>query len=236
MTDAWSEIMKDASDGVSGEYYIERDDGRIETLKVSDYTLQFSEWSEVERIAMKHVKGRVLDVGCGTGRVALHLQNLGFSVVGVDLAPGAIEGCKKLGLKEAYVMSAERLEFPNSEFDTVILFGDNFGILGDREKIIDMLRTLHRITKPDGIILAASADVKITEDQEHLNYHKMNLSKGRPKGLVRIRVKYKGIIDDWSELWLAMPDEMESVAKEAGWKMRSKYQKGTPYVGILKKS
>ena len=115
MSDAWSEIMKDAADGVSGEYYIERDDGREENLKVSDYTRLFPEWSEPERLALKHVKGRVLDIGCGTGRVVLHLQNLGFSAAGTDLALGAIEACKKLGLKEAYVMSAGALEFPDSE-------------------------------------------------------------------------------------------------------------------------
>lgn len=236
MTDAWSEIMKDAADAVFGEYFIEREDGRLETLMVSDYRAPFSEWSEVERLAIKHVKGRILDIGCRAGRVALHLQNLGFSVVCVDLAPDAIKGCKKLGVKEAYVMSADNLEFPDLEFDTVILFGNNFGILGDEQKIIDMLKTLYRVTKPDGVILAGSSDVKLTDDQEHLNYHEMNLSKGRPKGLVRLRVKYKDITDDWTELRLAMPDEMEFMAKEAGWKMKTIYQKGMLYVGVLTKS
>ena len=236
MTDAWSAIMKDAANGISGEYYIERDDGRIETLQVSDYVSPLSDWSETERLAIKHAKGRVLDIGCGTGRVALHLQNLGFSVVGIDLAPGAIDASKIRGLKEAVVMSADNIKFPDSEFDTAILFGNNFGILGGEGRIIDMLRTLHRITKPDGIILAASADAKITDDQEHLDYHKMNLSKGRPIGLVRIRVKYKDLIDDWFELRLAMPDEMDAMAKQAGWKMKEKYQNGTPYVGVLTKS
>ena len=128
MTDAWSEIMKDAASGVSGEYFIERDDGRIETLQVMEYLNPFEKWCEPERLAMKHVSGRVLDVGCGAGRVALHLQNLGFDVVGIDLAKGAIEACTKLGLKNARVMSADELDFPDSTFDTVILFGNNFGI------------------------------------------------------------------------------------------------------------
>ncbi len=235
MSDAWSEIMKDAAAGVSGEYYIERDDGRVETLQLSDYLSPFTEWSESERLAMKHVKGRVLDIGCGAGRVALHLQSLGFSVIGTDLALGAVDACKKRGLIEAYVMSAEDLKFPDAEFDTVILLGNNFGLLGDEEKIIEMLQTLHRITTSEGIIIAGSADVVVTDDIEHLKYHEMNVSKGKPKGLVRMRVKYKGFIDEWVELRLAMPNEMESMAYRAGWKMTKKYQTGTPYVGVLTK-
>jgi SAM-dependent methyltransferase len=236
MSDAWSEIMKDAVDGVPGEYFIERDDGRIESMQVLDYINPFDNWWEPEQLAMKHVSGKVLDIGCGAGRVALHLQNLGFSVVGVDLAPGAIAACKKRGLIDARVMSADKLDFPDSMFDTVILFGNNFGVLGDETKIIEMLRTLHRITTPEGIILAGSGDVVATDNEEHLNYHELNIAKGRPKGLVRLRTKYKGFVEEWWDLRLAMPHEMEAMAKEAGWNMKKKYQKGVPYVGILSKS
>jgi hypothetical protein len=62
MTDAWSEIMRDAAAGISGQYTIERDDGRIEILDINDYVSPFDKWSEVERLAIKHAKGRVLDV------------------------------------------------------------------------------------------------------------------------------------------------------------------------------
>lgn len=34
--------------------------------------------------------GLVLDVGCGTGRVAAHLRSLGATVVGLDLSPGML--------------------------------------------------------------------------------------------------------------------------------------------------
>ncbi|MHA2026748.1 MAG: class I SAM-dependent methyltransferase [Candidatus Thorarchaeota archaeon] len=236
MTDAWSEIMKDAGSGVSGEYFVERDDGRVETMQVLDYVNTFDKWWEPEQLAMNHVSGKVLDIGCGAGRVALHLQNLGFSVVGTDLARGAIEACKKLGLEDARVMSADELDFPDSTFDTVILLGNNFGILGDEGKIVEMLQKLHRITTPDGIILAGSGDVVATDDKEHLMYHEMNVAKGRPKGFVRLRIKYKDIVDEWSDLRLAMPHEMESMANQAGWIMKKKYQSGVPYVGVLTKS
>lgn len=37
------------------------------------------------------VRGRVLDVGCGTGEHTIHLASLGYDVLGVDLSPEAVE-------------------------------------------------------------------------------------------------------------------------------------------------
>ncbi len=235
MSDPWSEIMMDAAAGVAGEYTIERDDGRIETLQVLDYNRPLLEWSECERLAIQHAAGKVLDIGCGAGRVLLHLQNLGHEVVGIDLAQGAVEACKRRGITEVHVMSAKEIDFPEATFDTVVMFGNNFGILGNDENIIDMLRTLHRITTPQGKILAGSADVVKTNDQEHLDYHMLNVSRNRPKGLIRLRVAYKGLVDEWMDLRLATPDEMAYLAEKAGWSLERKYQDGTTYVGILVK-
>jgi len=235
MADPWSEIMIDAAKGVSGEYTIERDDGRIETLEVLDYIRTLLNWSECERLAIQHAHGRVLDIGCGAGRVSLYLQNLGHKVVGIDLALGAIEACKMRGVREAYLMSAAEIDFPDAIFDTIIMYGNNFGVLGSDQSIIDMLRTLYRITTPQGMILAGSADVVKTDIQEHLDYHKLNLSRNRPKGLVRMRVAYKGLVDNWIDLRLATPEEMENLAEKAGWRLERKYQDGVPYVGILVK-
>jgi SAM-dependent methyltransferase len=237
MLDPWNEIMRDAATGVSGQYIIERDDGRVETLEVSDYAQIFPEWSEVERLAITHAKGKVLDIGCGAGRVALYLQTLGHVVVGIDTAQGAVKVCKMLGLKEAYVMSALDLKFKEGTFDTVVLFGNNLGIAGN--ETLAMLRKLHRITTPHAIILAGSADAESTDNENHLKYHTMNKTRNRPPGLVRIRVKYKEKISSWSDLWLVTPSELETLAEESGWKIDKIYRTGkinqAAYVAILSK-
>jgi hypothetical protein len=55
MTDAWSEIMKDAGSGVSGEYFVERDDGRVETMQVLDYVNTFDKWWEPEAVELEEL-------------------------------------------------------------------------------------------------------------------------------------------------------------------------------------
>jgi len=70
-------------------------------------------------------KGRVLDVGCGTGENALYLAGNGFSVVGVDLSDRAIAAARgKAAERELKVEfqagNALSLEFKDSVFDNVI--------------------------------------------------------------------------------------------------------------------
>ena len=66
--------MKDAAAGKEGTYYVEREDGRIDTLLVEDYVKTLLEWDELERLGIQHAKGKVLDIGCGAGRVGLYLN------------------------------------------------------------------------------------------------------------------------------------------------------------------
>lgn len=228
--------MRDAARGISGEYYIERDDGIINSHPVTDYNIPLLDWDEPERLGIQHTKGRVLDIGCGAGRVALYLQNQGFDVIGIDSAPGAIEACKTKGLQKAHVMPVEELDFPDNFFDTVIMYGNNFGIPGNESNIIEMLEKLYKFTTVEGIIIAGSADVEKTTEQVHIDYHRRNLERDRPKGLLRLRVKYKDTIGEWSDLYLASPKEMKSMSEKAGWKLSRIYERGGQFVGILTKS
>lgn len=41
------------------------------------------------------ISGRVIDVGCGTGENALYLASRGLDVVGIDLAPAAIDRARR---------------------------------------------------------------------------------------------------------------------------------------------
>ena len=69
---------------------------------------------------------RVLDVGCGDGRLALGAARLASSVLGVDPDPDAIAGARAkgraLGVRNARfeVGAAQDLRLPAGSFDVVI--------------------------------------------------------------------------------------------------------------------
>ena len=48
---------------------------------------------ELERAGL--IRGKVLDVGCGTGEHTILLTGLGYDVLGIDFAPGAVEQARR---------------------------------------------------------------------------------------------------------------------------------------------
>jgi SAM-dependent methyltransferase len=243
MPDLFGEVMLDAVKGRESIHYNVRDDGYSKQSSGEQYIAPFDDWHEAERLAIDYVRGRVLDIGCGAGRVALYLQENGLDVVAIDVSPGALEAAKLRGVENVQLMNAEKLTFPEDTFNTVILFGNNFGILGEPERVTEMLRRLHGITTKDAVILAGSINPVVPSKtgkhsgtwEIHQKYHEKNRQAGKPPGLIKLRMKYKDRVSDWWHLLLAEPELMSDIADNAGWKLDEVLGPPEYYVGVLKK-
>ena len=233
MKDAFGKALMAYHRGGEAEYVIERDDGLRETLSAGEYFLDYDDWPEYERRAVLEARGRVLDVGCGAGRVALWLQRRGIEVVAIDISPLALRVASLRGIKDCRLMDVRRLEFPEALFDTIVMFGNNFGIAGGVEETRRVLRALHRVTTGDGLIIAACRDPMKTDNPAHLAYHELNRSRGRPPGLVKIRIGFRGEFDDWFDLLLVGEEEMREVIAPTGWKIKTTYTDGANYCAVL---
>lgn len=96
---------------------------------------------------------RVLDGGCGTGRVAIELQRRGFDVTGVDLDPGMLDVARAKApdltwhLADLAVLSLE------GRFDTVVLAGNVliFVAPGSEARTVTRCRSL---LAPGGLLIA----------------------------------------------------------------------------------
>jgi SAM-dependent methyltransferase len=106
MSDPYGAMLLDIVEGRAfGEQeIIERDDGFFDTSTIDYYLAPFRRWDAVERRAFRYVRGRVLDVGCGAGRVALELQARGREVVAIDSSPGAVEVTRRRGVRDVRLM------------------------------------------------------------------------------------------------------------------------------------
>jgi SAM-dependent methyltransferase len=152
--DVWGALLEDALAGRRAMEVVEPDDGSVMAFDVAYLLAPFSRWDDpVERRAMRFVRGRVLDVGCGGGRACPRLQERGLQVVGVDASPGAIAVCRRRGVCDARVLAIDDLDESLGRFDTILMLGQNLGMLGSRR----LLRALGRLATARGRIVAQLA-------------------------------------------------------------------------------
>jgi SAM-dependent methyltransferase len=227
-------LLSEYTDGGAVEI-VEREDGFVSAGKPASYLAPFRRWPAHQRQAMRFVRGRVLDVGCGGGRVCLHLQERGHEVVGVDLSPGAIELCRLRGVADARVLPIEEVDESLGVFDTIVMFGNNFGLLADAKKAVRLLGVFHRITSPKGRIVAESRDVYRTDDPAHVRYQASNRERGRMSGQIRIRVRFRDAATPWFDYLMVSLAEMAKLAEPAGWTVGRVFESDDPYVAVLEK-
>ena len=73
--DVFGRALLDWAQGGTVPEVLEREDGFTQSGAGPDvYLSAFKEWPDAERKSIRLARGRVLDVGCGAGRVALELQ------------------------------------------------------------------------------------------------------------------------------------------------------------------
>jgi len=156
--DAYGQMMLAVLDGEDALEIVERNDGFISASVIGPklYLAPFRRWPAHHRRAIRYMRGRVLDVGAGGGRVALHLQERGHDVVAIDNSPGAIEVCRRRGVRDARVRAFEDVDESLGTFGTVVLLGNNFGLFGTPTKAKLLLGRLHRMTSDEARIIAES--------------------------------------------------------------------------------
>ena len=185
---------------------------------------------------MAYVKGHVLDIGCGAGRVSLFLQEKGFTVMGIDNSPLAVKACQKRGIKDVKNIAIEKISQRLGIFDTIIMYGNNFGLFASMKKARSLLKKMHKMTSGEATIIAETADPYQTKVPEHLEYHKLNKKRGRMAGQLRLRVRYKKYKTPFFDYLLVSVDELKRILKGTGWYLLKKYDSGAaPYVAVIKK-
>ncbi len=142
----------------------ETDISEDEEMEISYWFRSYNEMPELEQIALKACKGKILDVGCGAGSHTLYLESKNFDVKAIDISPNAIEACKLRGIKKAEVSNI--LDLKNEKFDTILLLMNGTGIFGRLKNITQYLEHLSTLLTEEGQILIDSSDLIYMFDED----------------------------------------------------------------------
>ena len=105
-----------------------------------------------EQLALPHVAGSVLDLGCGLGNLSLEAARRGCSVTAVDASPTAVERLRSAASREQLRLTALQADlacFRNDrDYDTIVAIG--LLMFFRRERAIALLRQIAQHVRPGG--------------------------------------------------------------------------------------
>jgi tellurite methyltransferase len=116
-------------------------------LRETDFAL-----NPFEQLALSHVAGSVLDLGCGLGNLSLEAARRGCSVTAVDASPTAVGRVRAAALLEQLPLEALQADLAcfriDQDYDTIIAIG--LLMFFCRERALALLQQIGQRVRPDG--------------------------------------------------------------------------------------
>lgn len=181
-------------------------------IPVSTLFRTFGEMPPLEQRMMELSRGRVLDVGAGSGCHSLVLMERGLGVKAIDISELSVQVMRERGVDAALVNFFD--ETFVEKFDTVLMAMNGIGIVGKVERLPEFFRCAKRLLAPGGQLLLDSSDLRYLFEEEDGSFT-VNLAAGY-YGEVDFEMRYKGV-KGASFDWLYIDFETLSLyANEAG--------------------
>jgi len=120
---------------------------------------------------------RILDLGSGSGNLAIKFHNKGYSVVGIDLSKEATKRHLQKNPEAKLVIGdiTKPLPFQNEEFEAIC--SNNVIYTLQPEKREALFAELYRILKPEGTIIVSNLNKGFSPAQIYLDHLKKSYAR-----------------------------------------------------------
>lgn len=173
---------------------------------------KYKDMPAIEKKALSLCKGKVLDIGAGSGTHSKHLLEKGFDVICLESSEGAY---RYLSSKRLNVVHKKFDDFTSNEkFDTILMMMNGIGIAKNLDNLAGFLKKAQSMLHEKGQILFDSSDVLYLYENEDGSFE-LNLNESY-YGDFKFQMEYKSHLSEWFE-WLYVDyDNMHKIATEIG--------------------
>lgn len=133
-------------------------------IPVADLFREFDDMPILEQTALELAKGRILDVGAGSGCHSLALKKMGKEAVAIDISPLSVEVMQDEGL-DARLVNFYDTAFAE-KFDTILMLMNGTGIIGNLDNIGTFFARIADLLNPGGALLMDSSDLRYLFEEE----------------------------------------------------------------------
>ena len=184
-------------------------------VPLSYFFRDFKKMPSIEKKALELARGKILDVGCGTGSHSLYLQNLcNHNVTALDISEGAIYVAEKRGVKKTKHISI--WDFEETGFDTILLLMNGMGIGKTIAELPKLLKHLKKLIAAEGKILVDSSDLIYLFEKEDIALWKKDKTY---YGEVDFGIRFQGKSEEFPWLYID-PKTLEEVSKSCGFQFK----------------
>ena len=184
-------------------------------VPLSYFFRDFEKMPSIEKKALELARGKILDVGCGTGSHSLYLQNLcNHNVTSLDVSEGAIYVAEKRGVKKTKHISI--WDFEETGFDTILLLMNGMGIGKTIAELPKLLKHLKKLIAAEGKILVDSSDLIYLFEKEDITLWKEDKTY---YGEVDFGIRFQGKSEEFPWLYID-PKTLEEVSKSCGFQFK----------------
>jgi len=255
MADAFGRMVADYHhESLADEPVYERSDAEESPAHCAWYFAGPEDWGPLEASMLDACRGRVLDAGCGPGRVLRVLADRGHEVLGVDASPGAVAVAREWTGQPVIVGDMHRLPIAAGSARSAVFLGTHVGAPGSIEGVRALLAECDRILVDDAAgdghrilggeragdptarVVADIYDPTAVEDPELRAYLEERwLAEG--VATRRFRLRYDGALGDWRTLLQCSPAGLERIVAPTAWSIAEVERgEGTRYAFVLERS
>ncbi|WP_435194549.1 class I SAM-dependent methyltransferase [Natronomonas sp. EA1] len=182
-----------------------------------------------------HLRGPMLDVGCGVGQHALSYQEC-FEAVGIEVSEHLVETARERGVTDARLgdMFSLSAQFERDRFASILCFGTQLGLGGSLGGVAEILREFAYVTDDEGTAAVHLYDPEQGDPTGLQGY------RPRPEPGLAHRVfhfEYEDEVGETLVFLMLSPDRLREAAIGTGWEVEEieRMEEGSAYYAALEK-